>query len=180
MTDKTQIRKLVKERRSERTDQQIQEMSHVIAQKIIAMPAFEKAACVYAYIDYNHEVMTDEIIEAAWAAGKRVAVPKVVGKDLIWYYITTSADVESGYMGIREPRTDLPLANETDAFFIMPGVAFDKDCHRVGYGGGFYDRYLEKNNTHYKVALAFSFQIFDSVPFEAHDILPDAVVSEER
>lgn len=179
MADKKEIRKIVKDRRNERTNQQIQDMSHRIAQRIVAMSEFEKASCIYAYIDYNHEVMTDEIIEKAWAAGKRVAVPKVVDKDLIWYYITTSEDVESGYMGIREPKTDLPLANETDAFFIMPGVAFDKTCHRVGYGGGFYDRYLEKPNTHYKVALSFSFQIFDTVPFEVHDILPDIVVSEE-
>lgn len=176
--EKKEIRKIVKDRRNEKTDEQIAQFSDKIMSLVVQMPEFQKADCIYAYIDYNHEVMTDKIIQKAWEMGKRVAVPKVVGKDLIWYYITKQADVESGYMGIREPKTDLPTAKETDAFFIMPGVAFDKSCHRVGYGGGFYDRYLEKPNTHYKAALAFTFQIFDGVPFEVHDILPDAVVSE--
>lgn len=179
MEEKKVIRKKVFGLRADHTDAQIEEMSLKAADLIETIPEYQKAACVYAYIDYKHEVMTDAIIERAWKAGKRVAVPKVVGKDLIWYYIEKFEDVESGYMGIREPRTDLPEANEFDAFFIMPGVAFDKDHHRVGYGGGFYDRYLEKPNTHYKTALAFEFQIFDAVPFEAHDILPNAIVSEK-
>lgn len=178
MQEKKEVRKLIKSRRDAATDEEVAKMSEQVAKFIESMPQYQEADCVYAYIDYNHEVMTDVIIKKAWAAGKRVAVPKVVGKDLIWYYITKEDDVESGYMGIREPKTTLPEAKETDAFFIMPGVAFDRDHHRVGYGGGFYDRYLEKPNTHYKAALAFEFQILDTVPFEVHDILPDAIVSE--
>ncbi|MDO5411672.1 MAG: 5-formyltetrahydrofolate cyclo-ligase [Lachnospiraceae bacterium] len=179
MQEKKEVRKMIKQFRDAATDAEVAAMSSKAADFIVSIPEYQKAECVYAYIDYNHEVMTDEIISRAWEAGKRVAVPKVVGKDLIWYYITKFEDVESGYMGIREPKTTLPEAHETDAFFVMPGVAFDKGHHRVGYGGGFYDRYLEKPNTHYKAALAFEFQILDAVPFEAHDILPDAIVSEK-
>ncbi|KIR01874.1 5-formyltetrahydrofolate cyclo-ligase [Lachnospiraceae bacterium TWA4] len=179
MQEKKEIRKTVQSRRDAATDEQVVQMSEKVADFIESIPQYKEADCVYAYIDFNHEVKTDVIVKRAWASGKRVAVPKVVGKDLIWYYIEKDEDLEPGYMGIPEPKTTLKEAHETDAFFIMPGVAFDRGHHRVGYGGGYYDRYLEKPNTHYKAAIAFEFQIFDAVPFEAHDILPDAIVSEK-
>ena len=62
----------------------------------------------------------------------------------------------------------------------MPGVAFDEQCHRVGYGGGYYDRYLEKHPGLIHIALAFEFQIFPEVPSEEHDIRPEMIVTENR
>lgn len=179
MQEKKEIRKKVREFRKAHTDEQIKDLSHQVAERIFAIPEYQQASCVYAYMDYKHEVMTGEIITHSWELGKRVAVPRVTGQELVWYYIRSWEDLESGYDGILEPRTDLDVADERDAFFVMPGVAFDRDHHRVGYGGGFYDRYLEKPNTHYTAAIAFEFQLFDAVPFEAHDILPRAIVTEK-
>ena len=75
-------------------------MSQVIAEKVVSMPVFQEAERIYAYVDYNHEVSTRPIIEAAWKAGKKVAVPKVVGKDMIFYQLDSFDQLEPGYFKI--------------------------------------------------------------------------------
>ena len=72
----------------------------------------------------------------------------------------------------------LPMALEKDALFVMPGVAFDREHHRVGYGGGFYDRYLERMPELKKVAVAYECQMFDEVPYEIFDIRPTILITE--
>ena len=110
---------------------------------------------------------------------KKVAAPKVVGEDMIFYQISQPEDLEPGYFGIREPKTSLPVADGEDGLMIMPGVAFDNQRHRVGYGGGFYDRYLSKHTSHFTAALAFEFQMMEEVPTEPTDLLPDVVITEK-
>lgn len=90
-----------------------------------------------AYADYNHEVITRYIIEQAWKDGKEVAVPKVFGKDMVFYRLTDFSQLESGYFGIPEPKEDGETVSWEEAMMVMPGVAFDVNCNRVGYGGGF-------------------------------------------
>ncbi len=178
METKKEIRRYIKQHRDSASDEQVAHNSEKIAETVAGLPQYQAASCVYAYIDYNHEVMTDSIIFRALEDGKRVAVPRVEGKDLVFCYLHGLDDLEPGYFGIREPKHTCPVAEEKDALFIMPGVAFDKNHHRVGYGGGFYDRYLAKPNQHYKVALAFDFQVLETVPYEEHDITIDLLVTE--
>ena len=178
METKKEIRPYIKQHRDAASDEQVARDSEKIAETVPGLPQYREASCVYAYIDYNHEVMTDSIIFRALEDGKRVAVPRVEGKDLVFCYLHGLDDLESGYFGIREPKHSCQIADEKDALFIMPGVAFDKKHHRVGYGGGFYDRYLAKPNHHYKVALGFDFQVLETVPYEEHDILIDLLVTE--
>ena len=109
-----------------------------------------------------------------------MSVPKVVGKDMIFYRLTDFSQLESGYFGIPEPREDGEVTRWEDALMIMPGVAFDKNCNRVGYGGGFYDRFLEKHPKICRVAVSFSFQILEEVPTEPTDICPEIIVTEDR
>lgn len=123
--------------------------------------------------------MTGFLIEEAWKAGKEVAVPKVDGKDMIFYKLTDFSQLEPGYFGIPEP-TRGEIVEWEDALMIMPGVAFDKNNHRVGYGGGFYDRYLEKHPDLKRIAAAFEFQILSGVPTEPTDISPEIVVTEKQ
>ena len=121
--------------------------------------------------------MTGFIIEAAWKAGKEVAVPKVVGQDMVFYKLTDFSQLEKGYFGIQEPARG-EIVQWEEAMMVMPGVAFDKDNHRVGYGGGFYDRFLEKHPQVTRVAVAFDFQILAEVPTEPTDISPQLIVTE--
>ena len=178
MEEKKQIRKQIFVARKAHTDEQIEEWSRMIADRVTTLPEYPDAKRILAYADYNHEVMTGFIIEAAWRDSKEVAVPKVVGQDMVFYKLTDFAQLEKGYFGIPEPARG-EIVQWEDAMMVMPGVAFDKENHRVGYGGGFYDRFLEKHPQIRRVAVAFEFQMLPEVPTEPTDISPEIIVTEK-
>lgn len=180
MEEKKEIRKKIFKARKEYSDEWIQEKSHMITETLTALPEYKEAERIMAYADYNHEVITRYIIEQAWKDGKEVAVPKVFGKDMVFYKLTDFSQLESGYFGIPEPKEDGETVSWEDAMMVMPGVAFDVSCNRVGYGGGFYDRFLEKHPRISRVAVGFSFQILSEVPTELTDIRPQVIVTEEN
>ncbi len=122
--------------------------------------------------------MTDFIIEAAWRDGKEVAVPKVVGQDMVFYKLTDFAQLEKGYFGIPEPARG-EIVQWEDAMMVMPGVAFDKENHRVGYGGGFYDRFLGNIRRSDVWQWHLNFRCFPEVPTEPTDISPEIIVTEK-
>ena len=179
MEEKKEIRKRIFKARKEHDDAWIQEKSHVITETLTKLPEYRNAERIMAYADYNHEVMTRYIIEEAWKAGKEVAVPKVVGKDMIFYRLTDFSQLEPGYFGIPEPVRG-EIVKWEDALMVMPGVAFDPENNRVGYGGGFYDRFLEKHPDITRLAVAFDFQILDLVPTEPTDICPQIIVTQSK
>lgn len=178
METKQDIRKRVFSLRKEADASEIREMSQIIMQKVMALDEWKNSKWIFAYMDCKNEVMTGSLLEAAWNQGKRTAVPRVHGDDLVFYEITRMKDCVPGYFGILEPETSLPVADFENALLLVPGVAFDAKLHRVGYGKGFYDRYLSVHPGHCKVAVAFSWQVFPHVPFEATDINPDYLITE--
>lgn len=175
---KKEIRKLIFQRRKDADPQAIIDDSAAIMEQLYSTDAYKNASCIYAYMDYNKEVMTRQLCERAWADGKTVAVPKVHGKDMIYYILTTFDQLEDGYFHIPEPAYG-EVADCEDALMILPGVGFDRNLHRCGYGGGFYDRYLEKHTKHVTCAVAFEFQIVDEVPAEPTDIFPQMLITEK-
>ena len=175
MEEKKVIRKQVFAARKAHTDQQIDDWSRKIAETVTALPEYSNSRRILAYADYNHEVMTKYIIEAAWNDGKEVAVPKVVGQYMVFYKLTDFAQLEKGYFGIPEPARG-EIVQWEEALMIMPGVAFDRENHRVGYGGGFYDRYLAAH-PHPTIALCYDFQLLPHLDAAAHDIPVDAVLA---
>lgn len=180
MEEKKEIRKKIFKARKEHTDAWIRENSLRITEALTQLPEYRNAERIMAYADYNHEVITRYIIEQAWKDGKEVAVPKVFGKDMVFYRLTDFSQLESGYFGILEPKEDGETVSWEEAMMVMPGVAFDINCNRVGYGGGFYDRFLEKHPEVCRVAVGFSFQILPEVPTEPTDIRPQVIVTEEN
>lgn len=179
METKKHIRQEIFARRKAASDEKILEDSRRIFKSLRSLPEYRKARWVYAYVDCRHEVMTREFIETAWKDGKEVAVPKVEGKDMVFYSIRDFSELEEGYYGIQEPATGRKAEAE-DALMIVPGVAFDKNRHRIGYGGGFYDRYLSVHRDHTTAAVAFEFQLLDHLPCEPTDILPEILVTEKQ
>lgn len=179
METKKDIRKRIFAARKACSDIEAAKWSCMITERVLALPAFKKAEKILVYADYNHEVMTGYLIEEAWKQSKEVAVPKVVGKDMVFYKLTDFSQLEPGYFGIPEPASG-EIVDWEDALMIMPGVAFDKENHRCGYGGGFYDRYLEKHPLVERVAVAFSFQMVPEVPTEPTDICPQILVTEKE
>lgn len=179
METKKSIRKLIFSRRKEASDIEIAGKSEQIFRKVREREEYVRAQAVYAYMDFNREVMTRRFIRQAWEDGKQVAVPKVVGKDLVFYVLEDFSQLEQGYFGIEEPARGERACRE-DALMIVPGVAFDPQRHRIGYGQGFYDRYLSVHREHTTIAVAFDFQVLDRVPAEAADICPSLLITESR
>ena len=176
MEAKGNIRKEVFARRRAATQEEIQEKSRMIYEKITALPEFLDADCFFAYMDFKKEVMTRDLIEKALQMGKTVAVPRVEGDDMVYYEIKDFSTLKSGYFGIMEPDGGKVCTRE-EGFLLVPGVAFDPARHRVGYGKGFYDRYLSRHTQHVTVAMALDFQVGEQVPADAHDICPQILVT---
>ena len=106
-------------------------------------------------------------------------MPRVEGDDMVYYEIKDFSTLKSGYFGIMEPDGGNVCMRE-EGFLLVPGVAFDPARHRVGYGKGFYDRFLAAHPGFTTVAAAFEFQLFDAVPFEETDVLPQMLVTEQK
>ena len=116
------------------------------------------------------------ILAQALADGKQVAVPKVYGDDMKFIVLADLTQVSKGYAGIPEPIADAPVAEDETALVLMPGLAFDPQGHRIGYGGGFYDKFLSREPNHPTLALCYEFQMFDHLEVDRHDIPVDTVL----
>lgn len=179
METKKEIRQHIISRRKEMDPLAWQEATQKITEKIINHPRFLEETDIYCYANYNGEVGTEQIMEEAWKLGKHVWLPKVEGREMEFYLVESRNELKPGAYGILEPVTD-HKADGKEGLLIMPGVAFDEEGRRIGYGGGFYDKYLEKHPNLLTVAVAFELQIYQEIPCEEHDIKPRKVVTEEH
>ncbi len=178
--DKKALRREIGAKKRALSAAEVEARSAVLAEKLYATEQYRQARALYAYLSFNQEVRTGPIIERAWADGKRVAVPKVVGDSMAFIWIDSFDNLApQGAFQIMEPVGDGPVADDKTALMLMPGLAFDPEGHRVGYGGGFYDKYLEEHPHHKLVALCYPFQMFDHLDVEAHDIPVDQVIAAE-
>lgn len=193
METKREIRRKIRQIRRELDEAVRSRLSEEVVALVITHPWFLQAEEIYTYVDYNGEAGTRKIIETAIWMGKSVWVPKVTGDTMHFYRIGSLDELRPGAYGIPEPGGKGPADGSIlepgkacikDKLMVMPGVAFDRQCHRVGYGGGYYDRYLSAHQTDLPkfriMALAFEFQILPEVPHEEHDMTPEIVVTEKR
>jgi 5-formyltetrahydrofolate cyclo-ligase len=176
MMDKKELRAAIRQRKRAMTDEEICSKSLRLKELFCASDAYQKAETIYGYLPYNQEVRTTPMLQQALEDGKRVAVPKVYGDEMRFLYLDDLSQVEKGYSGIPEPIADGPVAEDPNALVLMPGLAFDPEGHRIGYGGGFYDRFLEQEPNHPTLALCYDFQMLPHLETEEHDIPVDCVL----
>ena len=174
--DKKTLRTQIREKKQAMTPEQIEKASRALAEQFLALEVYRNAKTLYGYLPYNQEVRTVPILARALADGKQVAVPKVYGDEMRFICLTDLTQVETGYAGIPEPIADEPIADDPAALVLMPGLAFDKEGHRIGYGGGFYDKFLNAEPTHPTVALCYAFQMVEDLPTEEFDVPVDRVL----
>ena len=174
--DKKALRAEIRAKKRALTPAQIEDASRRLAALLLDHPAYKAAKSVYGYLSYNQEVRTNEIILRALSDGKTVAVPKVYGEEMRFLILTDLTQVAKGYSGIPEPVYDQPVACDPSALVLMPGLAFDPQGHRIGYGGGFYDRFLAQEPGHPTVALCYGFQMQEHLETEEFDIPADLVL----
>ena len=174
--DKTELRREIRARKRAMTEEEIETRSAKLAQLFFASEAYQKAKTIYGYLPYNQEVRTVPMLERALKDGKKVAVPKVYGEEMKFLYLDDLNAVAKGYAGIPEPIANEPVAQDETALVLMPGLAFDPQGHRIGYGGGFYDKFLAAEPNHPTLALCYEFQMLPKLDVEDHDIPVDTVL----
>lgn len=174
--DKTELRREIRARKRAMTEAEIEERSARLARLFFASGAYQNAKTIYGYLPYNQEVRTVPMLERALKDGKKVAVPKVYGEEMKFLYLDDLNAVAKGYAGIPEPIADEPVAHDETALVLMPGLAFDPQGHRIGYGGGFYDKFLAAEPNHPTLALCYEFQMLPKLDVEDHDIPVDTVL----
>lgn len=174
--DKKELRRSIRERKRAMTEAEIVARSEKLGVLFAQSEAYKNAKTIYGYLPYNQEVRTVPMLEQALKDGKRVAVPKVYGEEMKFLYLDDLTKVEKGYAGIPEPIADGPVADDKTALVLMPGLAFDPQGHRIGYGGGFYDKFLAAEPNHPTLALCYEFQMLPKLDTEEHDIPVDTVL----
>lgn len=183
MEEKKTLRNKMKALRDRLSYEEVLDLSQMITEKAVSCYEFLEAEDILVYMHYQNEVRTDGIIAYAWMMKKRVFVPRVKEHTMDFYEIHDLKECEPGYMGIPEPplcAAPYSFKEGRDALMILPGLAFDKKGGRLGYGGGFYDRFLESHPFLTKMGIGFEFQCIEEVPVNTQDINMDVIVTEEK
>lgn len=184
MINKKDIRKQIKEEKLKLSLSEIEINSDIIINKLLARQEYNNSNIIFVYVSYNQEVITKKLIEQA-LEHKKVAVPKIANNQMDFYYIKSLNDLENGIMGILEP-TNTSEANkavpEDSDLFVVPGLGFDKNKNRIGYGKGYYDKYFHRHNKikFHKIALAFDFQLLEQIPSDDFDVKLDRILTPTR
>ena len=174
--NKQELRASIRAQKRAMTEEEIVSRSEKLAALFLASDAYRNAKTIYGYLHYNQEVRTVSMLEQALKDGKRVAVPKCYGDEMKFIFMDDLSKVEKGYAGIPEPIADDPVADDETALVLMPGLAFDPQGHRIGYGGGFYDKFLAAEPGHPTLALCYAFQMLPHLETEEFDIPVDTVL----
>lgn len=181
--DKKALRKQMLNRMKELSKPEFEQLSYEIARSLYSSPLWLQAKTIGITVSKPPEADTWQIIRKAWEDGKRVAVPKCIPhtKQMVFRELKSFRELESVYYGLWEPspeKTDEVRSEEIETL-IVPGLAYMKNGFRLGFGGGYYDRFLE----HYKgrtVSLAFELQILNGFPVENHDKPVEMIITDQQ
>ncbi|MBR5712575.1 MAG: 5-formyltetrahydrofolate cyclo-ligase [Lachnospiraceae bacterium] len=179
--NKTELRKLMNRRRGALSAERVLLYSGCIAKHLVARNEYQEATVILAYMSIRSEVDTRFLIERAWQDGKKVAVPVCVNDRLMEFrYLTSLEDLKPGRFGIPEPQEGEAVAFDGSEKFLLliPGIAYTATGDRLGYGGGYYDRFLKKHVEIPRFMLAYSIQQAEYLPVDEQDVPADVVVTE--
>ena len=179
---KTNEKKLVRQEiiklKQSLSDEKAAYLSQKICCRLIQTEAFQKAECVALNHTIKGEVQTTPLIEE-WYKKKKIVLPVVSGKELRFYPYTGKDNMSVGAFGIWEPLPSEAIVTEEIDLFVIPGIAFDYTCNRMGRGGGFYDRFLSTTKKPV-IGLCFGFQLKEHIPVEEHDKKMTMVIAEDK
>lgn len=181
--EKRKIRKDILIKRASIPIDQRRMADMVIADRIIGHQWFYQAEILLGFVNYDTEISTMEILSEALSKGKKVFLPKIDGNDMFFYQINSLDDLIEGYKGILEPKGDTEkfdysVYKESRALILVPGAAFDIYGNRMGYGKGFYDRFLADKEMlrTYSIGIGYKCQQVDNLPVDEFDIKPYQVI----
>lgn len=182
LTDKNKIRKKILSQRDNLILPERITKSLIIEKSLLNIVLSNKVQSILSYIHTKSEVETNYFHEQILGQGLSLAIPKVKGKELKFFSISNlDKDIEPGYYGINEPKESLEeWQKKGEEWIIIPGVVFDQNGNRLGYGKGFYDRFLRNHSHLIKVGLAFECQLIKKIPVENHEEKIDFVITEKK
>lgn len=186
LKEKQSLRKNILKKRDEMPMEEQLDNSHAIMEKTVAHYEFLQAEEILIYVNYKSEVNTRGIIEYAFMLEKKVYCPKVLSNgEMEFFQICSIKDLKEGYKGILEPENNPKrqwMPSDKIPLLLMPGAVFDRQGHRIGYGKGYYDRFLEKTGAFpgTKAALAYGMQVKEEIPFEEHDKQVVLIITEQE
>lgn len=177
---RNQLRKDYIARRNQLTQLEIVEKSAAVTERIVSLPVFRQAQTILLYSHIRNELSLDALLSHPASEGKRFAFPLCIPDFQMKALIP--GGWKTGPFGILEPdpSSSLEIVPEEFDMVICPGVAFDTNCHRLGMGAGYYDRYLPKCKNAVKLMAAFEIQRAEQIPADKWDFPMDMVVTEEN
>ena len=175
---KEEIRKKIKEKRLLLSKEERKKLSEKIEERLTAK--LTNVRSFLFYYPFKNEVSLLNLAEKLIKAGKIIAFPKTEGKEIVPIIVKNLSELIPGRFSIPEPPYNPKNVLKEIEMAFIPGIAFDLKCFRIGYGGGFYDRFLAKWKVRTKIGICFDFQIVEEIPTDPYDIPMDIVVTEKR
>lgn len=176
--NKKSLRNLLLERRDSTSHDLLKITSEKIQKRLSKIFSFKNAKKIGAYYPVGSEVLTQDIIQELLSKGKEVYLPKVIGGNMEFRKIMDFSSLEIGSFDIMEPKEECPVNNNLDVI-LVPTVGISQTGVRLGYGHGFYDKFLAKNKT-VAISLTLEKQIIKNIPKSDHDIIMDWIVTEDK
>lgn len=179
--NKDELRAKMRQKRREMTADEVFEKSARIQKQLFSFDKYINAKTVMLYVSAFNEPSTIEIIKDAIEQKKRVVLPvsDTATETIVLSYLDSLNDLAKGAYGISEPRTVKKADTADIDFILVPGLAFDKNGNRMGFGKGYYDKLLCKTNAE-KTALCYEFQLFDEIRADKHDIPMNTIITEDK
>jgi 5-formyltetrahydrofolate cyclo-ligase len=175
---KETIRKEVLSKRKSLDENSVKELSSKVINSLAKVLRKVKPSSVMLYYPIKGEVNLLPLAEELLRQGVEVSFPKVVGDEIVPLKVSSLKELSPGAFSVPEPPFSEERLSEPQVV-VVPGVAFDRRCYRIGYGGGFYDRFLAKNPDKTKIGVCFHFQLFKELPVEPHDQPVDLVITDK-
>lgn len=179
---KSDIRKEYLAKRKALSKYDIDTLSQCISSTLFATNEYKQCKDILLYSSYNNEVSTDVIVHRALRDSKNVYFPKVNGKEMDFFSILDAKELIPGNKGILEPtpKMDNIFKDSDCSLMILPLSVYDRSGNRIGYGGGYYDKYLATHNIDTKIGIAYSLQEYSGIPTETTDIKLDYIINEKE
>ena len=175
---KAELRKKILQEMKALSQEQKQAMDQVLTERFLQHPFYQEAKTIATYLSFPHEFQTQELIEQALKDGKKVLIPKTYPKGRMEFVVYDPQQLAKTSFGLLEPQGDLEVVEPSQIDLIhVPGLAFTREGYRIGYGGGYYDRYLE-NFAGQSLSTIYPFQV-QEFNLEDHDIPVQEVLTYE-
>lgn len=175
MKDKKVLRKEIVEKRKKISNKE--KLDNLIKNNLLKNEVILKSQNILVYLSKEYEVDTYKIIEELFKINKNIYAPRVIDNTMEFYKLENLDNIKLGKYNIYEPTSNIKFKNNVSSCMIVPGLLFDKSNNRLGYGGGYYDKYLS-NLDIYKIGICYSCFLINKIDTENHDIKMDLVITE--